>query len=72
MSLQLMAQQICEQLNVLLDDVRSASRRRELTPARVAIARQAVDQRIASLREVGEFLGRNSATLSELLARHPR
>lgn len=70
MTLTQLADQICEDHAVPMDLVRSSSRQRMLTPIRVAIAAQAVDQRVATLREVAAFLGRDPASLSELLARH--
>ena len=62
--------QICQQLQVSLEAVRSASRKRCFTAARVAIAVRALDGRVASLSEVAAFLGREPGSLSELLRRH--
>ena len=69
-TLEEIACQICQQLQVSLEAVRSASRKRCFTAARVAIAVRALDGRIASLTDVAAFLGREPGSLSELLRRH--
>ena len=72
LTLSAVAELLCAESGIAIETVRSSSRQRSLTKIRVAIARRAVDERIASLREVSEFLGRDPASLSELLARHRR
>jgi putative transposase len=72
MTLEELALQICHAHNVSLDLVRSPSRRRSLTIVRVTIAQQAIDQRIATAREVATFLDRDPSSLSELLSRYRR
>ena len=62
--------QICQQLQVSLKAVRSVSRKRCFTAARVEVAVRALDSRVASLTEVAAFLGREPGSLSELLRRH--
>ncbi len=64
--------QICQQLQISLEAVRSTSRKRCLTAARVAIAVCALDERVASMSEVAAFLGREPGSVSELLRRHRR
>lgn len=50
----------------------SASRRRNLTPARAWLARQALNRGVASVSAVARRLGRDESTLRQLLARyHP-
>jgi hypothetical protein len=70
LTLEQLALKICRTHHVTVDLVRSTSRRRSLTPIRFAIALQAVEQRIASAREVATFLNRDPSSISELLARH--
>lgn len=65
-----LAQTVSAQHALSLESVRSASRQRHLTAARIDIALRALDGRIASLKQVAEFLGRDPASLSELLTRH--
>ncbi len=65
-----LAEQLCTEHRVALQEVRSATRHRYLTAARVAITRQALNGRVATLPAIGRFLGRNPSTLSELLTRH--
>ncbi len=69
-SLTQLAEQICAKHNVSLELVCSISRQRSLTPIRVALAVQALDERVATLREVAALLKRDAASMSELLARH--
>jgi len=65
-----LATRACQAHNVDLDLVRSASRRRALTVVRIDITRQALNGRIANIREVAEFLNRDASSLSSLLLRH--
>jgi REP element-mobilizing transposase RayT len=69
LSLEEMASAVCTAMNVSLDEVRSASRCRYLTEARVTIARRATDERIASLRTVAAFLDRSQSAISQMLKR---
>lgn len=69
-TLEEIACQVCQQLQVSLEAVRSASRKRCFTAARVAIAVRALDGRVASLTDVAVFLRREPGSLSELLRRH--
>jgi len=72
MTLEQLALQICHAHNVSVDLARSPSRQRSLTSVRLAIAQQAIDQRIATSREVAAFLNRDPSSLSELLSRYRR
>jgi len=69
LTLEQMAIEVCVALKLSLDDVRSPSRHRRLTPAREAIARRAVDERIASYCEVARFLGRSPSAICQLRKR---
>ena len=44
--------------------LRSRSAARSLTPIRLQLLHEAVDQRVANLTEVARFLGRDSSALS--------
>lgn len=72
LTLEELANQVCQQFSVSPNAVRSASRQRSLTAARVEIATRAVDERVACLAEVAAFLNREPGSLSELLCRHRR
>jgi REP element-mobilizing transposase RayT len=67
-----LARRVCDAHEISLELVCSVSRQRHLTPIRIEIARYALEQRIATLKEVAHLLGRDPASLSELLARHCR
>jgi REP element-mobilizing transposase RayT len=69
LSLEQLALDVCMSLNVSLDAVRSPSRDRRLTPARVQIAGRATDERIASHHSVARFLGRSPSAIGQLLKR---
>jgi putative transposase len=71
-SLDQLVQRVCATREVPLELVCSASRQRHLTPIRIEIVRHALDQRIATLKEVAHLFKRDPASLSELLARHSR
>ena len=71
-TLEYLALQICHAHNISLDLIRSPSRQRSLTTLRLTIAQQAIDQRIATSREIATFLNRDPSSLSELLSRHRR
>jgi putative transposase len=72
LSLEELARQVCEQFDISLDAVRSTSRQRSLSAARVTIAMRALDERVACQAEVAAFLRREPGSLSELLRRHRR
>lgn len=72
LTLEQMALQVCATHNADLAAIRSPSRQRALTPARIAIARRALHERIATLRQVAEYFQRDPSSLSELLLRHER
>ncbi len=72
LTLDQLAASICENHQVAVDVVRSPARQRHLTPVRVELAIQALQLRVANLREVAEFLGRDPSALSALLIRYPR
>lgn len=67
-----LAEEICLQYGVSPALVCSSSRQRRLTPVRIAIAMQALDDGIATVREVAELLRREPQSLSELLTRYRR
>lgn len=64
-----LAESICAQHTISSQLVRSRSAARSLTPVRIQILEQALDQRIASLTEVTKFLNRDPSTLCKLAAR---
>jgi REP element-mobilizing transposase RayT len=51
--------------------LRSRSRRRDLTPLRVALARKAIDTGAGTCSDVARYLGRCPSALGHLLARYP-
>lgn len=67
-----LAQALCGDYGITVDRLRSLSRARALTPARAALADQAVEQRIATLSEVARFLHRDPSALTKLLARRAK
>jgi hypothetical protein len=69
-SLAQVAERICGERRVSLALVQSTARHKPLTEARVQIALEALQGRIATQREIAHYLGRDPASLSELLARH--
>ncbi len=72
LTLEQLAQAVCARYNVGIELVRSRSARRILTPIRLEIAREAMEQRVATMTDVAEFLNRDSSTLCKLFARHQR
>jgi putative transposase len=70
LSLDQLAERVCEEHGITSATLRSVSRTRHLTPARIRFATQAVDLRIATLAEVARFLHRDPSALTKLLARH--
>jgi putative transposase len=65
-----LAEILCKKHGITVAWMRSPARDRRLTPVRIELALQALDGRIASLKDIAEFLGRRPASLSELLTRH--
>jgi hypothetical protein len=61
---------ICLRRNVSINLLRSPSRARHLTTVRIELAREAMEQRIATLTDVARFLGRDPSALTQLLARY--
>ncbi len=72
LSLGELANQICTERLVSLEELTSSSKLRSICEARAALPRRAVDERIASLNEVARLFGRTSAAMSQLLARRRR
>jgi len=70
MTLEELAKTVCAALELSLERVRSTSRERSLTKARVMIARRAVEEHIVSMHEVAGYLQRSPASLGQLLKRH--
>jgi putative transposase len=69
-TLEQLSNTICNAHNVSLDLIRSSSRQRSLTIVRLTIAQHAINERIATSREVATFLNRDPSSLSELLTRY--
>jgi putative transposase len=65
-----LAEAICRQRNIPMEQLGSRARTEVLTAARVQLARQAIEGRVASLSEVARYLARSPSSLSELLTRH--
>jgi REP element-mobilizing transposase RayT len=70
LSVEQLAERICLRHNVSINLLRSPSRARHLTTVRIELAREAMEQRIATLTDVARFLGRDPSALTQLLARH--
>ncbi len=70
LTLEQLAQRICTLRGVSSELVRSRSAARSLTPIRIQILEQALDQRIATLTEVAKFLNRDPSTLCKLATGH--
>lgn len=69
LTLEQLAEDVCKQSVVSSQLVRSRSAARSLTPVRIQILEQALDQRIATLTEVARFLHRDPSTLCKLASR---
>ena len=67
-----LAARLCGVYGAPFEMVCSSSRQRYLTPIRIAIAREALDRKIATLSQVAQLFHRDPASLSELLCRHSR
>jgi len=65
-----LTEEICARRGVSTALVCSSSRQRFLTPVRVAIAIEALDERIATIRQLAELFKREPHSLSELLNRY--
>lgn len=70
LTLEQLANNVCAQLGVALQDVRGRSQAFNLSQARGQLAAQAVDQHVASLSDVARFLNRSISALSRAAARH--
>jgi IS30 family transposase len=70
LTLDALIQQACEQYDVTVDAVLSSSKMRALSEARSNIARRAIDERVASIREVARALGRDPTGISKLVRRN--
>ncbi len=70
LTLEGIAEEVCGNHGVDVRAVRSPSRARYLTPARTEIARQALGAGIATLREIGLFLGRETSAVWVLLSKY--
>jgi REP element-mobilizing transposase RayT len=70
LSVEQLARRICLRRNVSINLLRSPSRARHLTTVRIELAREAMEQRIATLTDVARFLGRDPSALTQLLARY--
>jgi REP element-mobilizing transposase RayT len=67
-----LAEEICRRQGVSVEQLRSRTRTESLTAARLQLAREAMEGRVASLSEIARYLGRSPSSLSELLIRHTR
>jgi putative transposase len=70
LNLEELALEVCQARNVRIDQLKSSARGKQLTDARLEIARRAIAGRIASMSQIAIFLCRNRSSLSELLERH--
>jgi len=71
MTLEQAAEEVCQRHDISVDQARSEERSTLLTAVRVAIARQAMDGRVASQNQIAKCFNRSASSLSELLKRHP-
>jgi putative transposase len=69
MTLAQLATLLCAEHGVTVERLRSRSCSRVLTPVRLRLAEEAIDQRVGTLSEVARFLDRDLSTLCKLLAR---
>ena len=69
LTLAALADQVCIQRSVTVNSVQSPSRLPHLVQARAEIAQRAVDERVASMREVARFLNRWPSAICQLLKR---
>jgi hypothetical protein len=63
---------LCRDLNVTIDQLRSASQHRRLSKARGMIAARAIDERVATLSELARFFNRSDSALSRSIERYAR
>jgi REP element-mobilizing transposase RayT len=68
-TLEQVAARLCRDHRISLTELASPSRERRLCAVRTAIAREALDQQVATLSEVSRFLGRSASVLAQALAR---
>jgi hypothetical protein len=64
-----LVEQVCMQRSVTVESVKSPLKLPHLVRVRAEIARRAVDERVASLREVARYLDRWPSAISYLLKR---
>jgi Bacterial dnaA protein helix-turn-helix len=69
-SLEKVAQQVCTQYSITLDDLRSSSRRRSLFTTRAAFTKQARNDGLASLSEIARFLHRSASSVLRVTEYH--
>lgn len=69
-TLEELAHSVCTEHGISVELLRSPSRARSLSAARIALVTTAIEQRIATCSEVARFLHRGPTALSKLLARH--
>lgn len=70
LTLQQLAEQICQRYAITVDLLRSDSRARSLTPARLTFTQAAIEQRVGTLTDAAKFLHRDPSSLTKLLTRH--
>jgi len=70
LSLTQLVDEVCRHLKVSKSRVMSPSKDHDLSPARVEIARRAVDEGIASIGSVARHLDRSTAAICGLMKRH--
>jgi REP element-mobilizing transposase RayT len=71
-TLEQLAAEICDELCVSLEQLRSPHRFRNLCAARARIARAAVSSRVCTLSEVARFLNRSVSALSRAVIRYDK
>lgn len=70
LTLQQLAESLCQDRGVSVEVLRSPSRARALSAVRIGLTKQAIAQRVATLSEVARFLHRAPSSLTRLLERH--
>jgi putative transposase len=68
-TLEQLAQRICVASGISLEHIRSSSRTRKLTAVRLAIAVDAINNRVATIAQVAAYFGRDASGVSKLLQR---
>lgn len=72
LTIEQLAATICAKHGVGVELLRSSSSLRTLTPIRLELLQQAIDQRIGTLTEIARFLNRDPSTLCKLALKHQR